>query len=73
MNTSGIVAKFKKERKKLVRDLAKIDAVLAALGHSALNAYGKGRKPQKHTAKSRKAIARAKKKWWADRKKSGKV
>ena len=65
MNTSSIVAKFKKERKKLVRDLAKVDGVLSALGHSARDAFEKGRKKYAHSAKARQAISRAQKRRWA--------
>jgi hypothetical protein len=64
MNTSGIVAKFKKERKKLLRDLAKIDGVLTALGHSALGAYEKQRRKYSHNRAARAAISRAQKARW---------
>jgi hypothetical protein len=41
---------------------------VAALGGKSIAGRG-----QRHSAKSRKAIARAKKKWWKDRKAAGKV
>jgi hypothetical protein len=61
MNTAGIVAKFKKERNKLLRDLAKIDGVLTALGHSARGAYEKERKKHSHNRAAKAAISRRRK------------
>jgi hypothetical protein len=65
MNISGVVTKFQKERKKLLRDLARVDGVLTALGHSARDAFEKGRKKYAHSAKARQAISRAQKRRWA--------
>ncbi len=75
MNISGVVAKFQKERKKLLKDLARVDGVLTALGHSARDAFEKGRKKYAHSAKARQAISRAQKRRWKKFKKAnaGKV
>jgi hypothetical protein len=65
VNISGVVAKFQRERKKLLKDLARVDGVLTALGHSARGAFEKGRKKYAHSAKARQAISRAQKRRWA--------
>lgn len=71
---SGVVRGLRREEKALKKRLKNIGKALKAFkGLGAVVASVTGSKPQRHTAKSRKAIARAKKKWWADRKKAGKV
>jgi|HubBroStandDraft_1064217.scaffolds.fasta_scaffold793981_1 hypothetical protein len=62
---------LKKEEKALKKRLVVIGKALRAL--IALGGKSTAGRTQRHSAKSRKAIARAKKKWWKDRKAPGKV
>lgn len=68
MNTASIAAKFQRERKKLIRELARVDGVLQALGKSVVRGYEAATHKKSHSSAARKRIGAAKRKWWKERK-----
>lgn len=68
MNTSSIAAKFQRERKKLIRELARVDGVLQALGKAVVRGIESASHKKSHSASARKRIGAAKRKWWKERK-----
>jgi hypothetical protein len=64
----GVVANLKREQKVLKKRLRTIGKALRAFkGLNGLVAPTTHHKGQKHSAKSRKAIGAAKRKWWKQR------
>jgi hypothetical protein len=71
MKFRSVAQTLKKEQKRLIRDLAKVTAVLDALAKDTGSALRKeSKKKYKQSRKARKAIGAAKKKWWAARRES---
>jgi hypothetical protein len=69
-----MIAKLELEKVLLKSRLRAITKALVGLrGLAGSKTQGIVGRPQKHSARSRAAISKAKKKWWADRKKSAKV
>jgi hypothetical protein len=68
INLASIAKSLRAEEKALEQRLARVRKAIAAfVGFDGRSA---GRKKSKHSAKSKRAISAAKKKWWRDKKKA---
>jgi hypothetical protein len=61
MRLAGVISKFKKEQKRLQKDLAQVETVLAALEKGVKKS---AKKVYRQSAAAKKAISRAQKKRW---------
>jgi hypothetical protein len=71
INLASIAKSLRAEEKALEQRLARVRKAIAAfVGFDGRSA---GRKKSKHSAKSKRAISAAKKKWWAAKRKAQKT
>ena len=70
MDTKKILKNLRKERAKLEQQLDRVVRTISALDilHGKAGKSGPGGKKYTQSAKARKAIGAAKKKWWAEQK-----